>query len=295
MRCNLTVASRFRKNKPQLAEGLKILLQSSPVFDVHMERQSDGRMHQKCVVLYVEPEMGKELTGRGTQVMECEWTGNGLEVVHYYVTKKRLHLGNNRHQYMKVAFDQRGLVSSEMTLSLYGMIQKLPIASERSEYVKKRISGWEAYLRVMERNADVERLEIVVRGARLSQDFRKVTFELQKLPQKFDKYYGKSAVRLAQTNQNLGKVVQVQMSKRTIDVELERDLQEKARQGKWKVPSGGKLAFDNIAEMAQINRLKEGFKRLENGWAVNPNLEKLLFEKRPLVRKSKVPKVLKFK
>jgi len=290
MRCNLSMASRFRKNTKAVQE-LSAFLPTSPVFDVQVERISDGKLGHRRLNLYVE----SETEGEGTSVLECEWTGKGLEVGHFYVTKKRLNLGNNRQRKLRLSFDLRGLASSDMTLDLYAIIQSLPIASERSEYVKKRIGGWEAYLRVMERNADVERLEITVRGARLSQDFRKVTFDLQKLPNGFDKFYGKSSVKLAQTNQNLGKVVQVQMGKRTIDVELERDLQDRAREGKWKVPAGVKLAFDNVAEMAQINRLKEGFKRLENGWAVNPNLEKLLFEKRPLIRKAKVPEGLEFK
>ncbi|MGE6486959.1 AAA domain-containing protein [Paenisporosarcina sp. NPDC076898] len=289
-RCNLAVSSRFKKNKQKLAEEMTNLLNVSPVVDVHMERLSDGQTNQKRVSLYIETEAVE-----GTPVMECEWIGNGLEVVHFYITKKRLQLGNNRHLQMRMAFDRKGLVSTEMTLSLYRIIQALPIASDRSEYVKKRISSWESYLRVMERNADVERLEIGIRSARLSLDFRKVTFELHKLPNGFDKFYKKSAVKLVETNQSLGNVVQVQMGKRSIDIELTRDLQEKARTGKWRVPANGKLAFDNVAEMAQINRLKDGFKRLENGWAVNPNLEKLLFEKRPTVRKGKVPEDLSFK
>lgn len=273
-----------------MADELTSLLNVSPILDVHMERLTDGQANQRRVSLYIESEVVS-----GTPVMECEWIGNGLEVAHFYVTKKRLQLGNNRHMQLKMSFDRKGLVSTEMTLSLYRIIQSLPIASDRSEYIKKRISGWESYLRVMERNADVERLEIGIRNARTSPDFRKVTFELQKLPNGFDKYYKKSAVKLVETNQSLGNVVQVQMGKRTIDVELSKDLQEKAREGKWRVPVNGKLAFDNVAEMAQINRLKDGFKRLENGWAVNPNLEKLLFEKRPTVRKGKVPEDLAFK
>ncbi len=273
-----------------MVEELTRLLNASAIVEVHMERLADGQANQRRVSLYIDSE-----TIEGTPVMECEWIGNGLEVSHFYITKKRLQLGNNRHLHMKMAFDRKGLVSTEMTLTLYRIIQSLPIASDRSEYVKKRISSWESYLHVIERNADVDRLEIGIRGARLSPDFRKVTFELQKLPNGFDKYYKKSAVKLVETNQSLGNVVQVQMGKRSIDVELGRDLQEKARTGKWRVPANGKLAFDNVAEMAQINRLKDGFKRLENGWAVNPNLEKLLFEKRPTVRKGKVPEDLSFK
>lgn len=290
VRCNLKVSSRLKKNKPQMVAELDGFLNASPLVDVYMERLSDGQANQRRVSLYFDSEIVT-----GTRVMECDWTGNGFEVEHSYVTKKRLQLGNNRHMQLRLSFDRQGLAPSEMTLELYRIIQSLPIASERTEYVKKRISSWEAYLQVMERNADVEKLEIGIRMSRLSPDFRKVTFELQKLPNGFDKYYKKSAVRLVQTSQSLGNVVQVHMGKRTIDVELNRDLQEKARAGKWNVPSGGKLAFDNVAEMAQINRLKDGFKRLENGWAVNPNLEKLLFEKRPVVRKRKVEDDLEFK
>ena len=42
-----------------------------------------------------------------------------------------------------------------MPIELYTSIRELPIAQERSEYVKKRIASWEGYLRIQERNADV--------------------------------------------------------------------------------------------------------------------------------------------
>ena len=43
-----------------------------------------------------------------------------------------------------------------MPIELYTGLRELPIAEERSEYVKKRIASWEGYLRIQERNADVE-------------------------------------------------------------------------------------------------------------------------------------------
>ena len=42
-----------------------------------------------------------------------------------------------------------------MPIELYTSLRELPIAEERSEYVKKRIASWEGYLRIQERNADV--------------------------------------------------------------------------------------------------------------------------------------------
>ena len=100
MRCNLSVANRLKRNKPKVAQELSALLQSSPIFDVHMERLSDSRTNLRRAALYVEAEMVEESKGQGTQVIECEWNGNGFEAVHFYVKKKRLQLGNNRHKRM---------------------------------------------------------------------------------------------------------------------------------------------------------------------------------------------------
>lgn len=45
MRCNLTIGSKLRKYKPKVVEDLNVLLHSSSIFDVHMERLSDGKIN----------------------------------------------------------------------------------------------------------------------------------------------------------------------------------------------------------------------------------------------------------
>ncbi|MBO1911098.1 AAA family ATPase, partial [Microvirga sp. 3-52] len=48
------------------------------------------------------------------------------------------------------------------------------------------------------------------------------------------------------------------------------------------------------SELSQVKRLRKGFKDLQDGLAANANLEKVLFEKRPVVRISKQQKDLVF-
>lgn len=53
-------------------------------------------------------------------------------------------------------------------------------------------------------------------------------------------------------------------------------------------------SFSNFATLSQIRRLRNGFTKLEKGEAVNPNLETILFERRPTVRASKLREDIEF-
>ena len=61
-----------------------------------------------------------------------------------------------------------------MPIELYTSIRELPIAQERSEYVKKRIASWEGYLRIQESNADVADLTAAFSMASFNEDFSKL-------------------------------------------------------------------------------------------------------------------------
>ena len=66
-----------------------------------------------------------------------------------------------------------------MPIELYTSLRELPIAEERSEYVKKRISSWEGYLRIQERNADVADVTSAFSRASFNEDFSKLRLSLQ--------------------------------------------------------------------------------------------------------------------
>ena len=72
--------------------------------------------------------------------------------------------------------------------------------------------------------------------------------------------------------------------KKIIVVELNQRFQKKARSEQWLPTRNKSLVLTNFAELSQIRRLRKGFKDLQDGLAANANLEKVLFEERPVVQ-----------
>ncbi len=67
-----------------------------------------------------------------------------------------------------------------------------------------------------------------------------------------------------------------------------------ARKNEWQPWNFKEVIFSNFSELSQVKRLRKGFKDLQDGLAANANLEKILFEERPVVRISKQKQDLVF-
>ena len=181
-----------------------------------------------------------------------------------------------------------------MPIELYTSIRELPIAEERSEYVKKRIASWEGYLRIQERNADVADLTSAFSMASLNEDFSKLSLVCSGLKGKeWNTIKGFSA-KMKGLQNDIGNVVNVNRSKKIVEIELSRNYKEMARRNEWHPKSYKEVVFSNFAELSQVRRLRKGFKDLQDGLAANANLEKVLFEERPVVRISKKQQELVF-
>jgi len=295
IRCELSVTEKVEREFFKWAKGSRAFLHLQKSFYVHIEKQPNGKYEEIRVSLYIDPtrnEQVSEVLGGGTAVMECTWTGKSLQVNSFFVTKKKsLTLGSNRQYSTKMELVMNGSVPSDKILDLYTILKGLPIASERSEYVRKRISSWNAYLRIMEKNADVAELELPYQSARLNKDFSQLTFEVRDMPNGMDRNYRSASAKLVEGGQVLGRVARINKGKRSIDIDLDSSLSEKARKGIWQPAARGKIVLSNMGELSLVRRLKDGFRRLENGLAANPNLDKLLFEERPRVSNGKVPEM----
>ncbi|WHT48030.1 AAA domain-containing protein [Sporosarcina thermotolerans] len=92
------------------------------------------------------------------------------------------------------------------------------------------------------------------------------------------------SAKLKGSGDDLGNVVDVNRGKRTVKIELSRKYQAIARRGSLLPKDAREIVFSNFAELSQIRRLRRGFKDLQDGFAANPNLEKILFEERPVVQ-----------
>ena len=93
---------------------------------------------------------------------------------------------------------------------------------------------------------------------------------------------------------DIGNVVNTNRSKKIVEIELNRKYKEMARRNEWHPKSYKEVVFSNFAELSQVKRLRKGFKDLQDGLAANANLEKVLFEERPVVRISKKQQELVF-
>ncbi|WP_245827613.1 DEAD/DEAH box helicase [Paenisporosarcina indica] len=293
IRCELSVTDKVERDFFKWAKGSRAFLHLQKSFYVHIEKQPNGKYEEIRVSLYVDPTRNKkvsEVLGGGTAVMECTWTGKSLQVNNFFVTKKKsLTLGSNRQYSTKMELVMNGSVPTDKILDLYTILKGLPIASERSDYVRKRISSWNAYLQIMEKNADVAELELPFQSARLNKDFSQLTLEVRDMPNGIDRNYRSASAKLVEAGQVLGKVSKINKGKRSMDIDLDSSLSEKARKGIWQPAARGKLSLSNMGELSLVRRLKDGFRRLENGLSANPNLDKLLFEERPRVTNGKVP------
>lgn len=230
--------------------------------------------------------LAKRLQGK-VAVMECVYQHDGFLATGFHVRGRKEIVRTNRRLPTRLKFQLGRNTGATMPVDLYTSLRELPIAEERSDYVKKRISSWEGYLRIQERNADVADVTSAFSRASFSEDFSKLRLVCSDLKGPDWQVIKGFSAKMAGTSQDFGSVLNANRSKGVIEIELTRHYREMARQHKWQPKSFKEVIFSNFLELSQVRRLRKGFKDLQDGLAANANLEKVLFEERPTVRISK--------
>src|SRR5690606_26372586 len=75
----------------------------------------------------------------------------------------------------------------------------------------------------------------------------------------------------------------IKAANRIVEVELQSYIVKQLRE-KGLTLDKKEVVFSNFAALSQIRRLRQGFANLEKGLAVNPNLDRILFEEKPPVK-----------
>ncbi|MFC5465942.1 DEAD/DEAH box helicase [Lederbergia graminis] len=192
-----------------------------------------------------------------------------------------------------LTFDHKTLWNEPISVELLNLINRMPVAKEFSTYVKKRIASWEGYLKIQERAADIP--DMISRYSRLifNDDFSRVTITGCQLKDQEWKSLKDLSVKLKGMDQEIGKVLKANRSAATVEVELSKHMEQRAREQRLDTQSK-EVIFSNFATLSQVKRLRQGFKQLENGLAANPELERLLFENKPPVKEVKRKENLQF-
>ena len=153
-------------------------------FDVHIEKRPNNRQDNMSFSIFFDnvtnDVLSKRLNNR-VAVMECIYQNEGFLATGFQVRGRREPVQTNRRLPVRLKFLVGRSIGVAMPIELYTSIRELPIAQERSEYVKKRIASWEGYLSVEERNADVADLTTSFSQASLNEDFSKLTACLQRI------------------------------------------------------------------------------------------------------------------
>ncbi|WP_210468826.1 ATP-binding protein [Sporosarcina sp. 6E9] len=273
------------------------LFSMQEAFDIYIEKRPENRHGNMSFSIFFDNETNTVLAEKidnRVAVMECIYKNEGFLATGFHVRGRREPVRTNRRLPVRLKFLVNQRHGVPMPIELYTRLRELPIAEERSEYVRKRISSWEGYLAIQERNADIADITSVFSGASLNADFNKLQVICTGLKSNEWKAINNFSVRLKGIQNEIGAVINTNRSKKIVEIELNRKYQELARKNEWQPWTFKEVIFSNFSELSQVKRLRKGFKDLQDGLAANANLEKVLFEKRPVVRISKQQKDLVF-
>lgn len=265
-------------------------------FHVYIEKYPPAPDRVLSVALFLDTEKNKQLAEKYNEfVIVLHGVVEMDRVIVTNVTTRAVHtpVHINWRRPANLLFDVNFQRGERVALDLLNLIHEMPVAQESSTYVKKRIASWEGYLKIQERSADIPDMTTSFSGLIFNGDFTRVTITGLKLGEKEWKSLKDLSVKLKGIDQDIGKVLKANRSGQSIEVELHGYMEERARKQRLDV-SPKEVVFSNFATLSQVKRLRQGFKHLENGLAVNPDLERLLFENKPPVQPPKKQAVLKF-
>ncbi|TAA73081.1 AAA domain-containing protein [Planococcus salinarum] len=248
-------------------------------FQVFMERYPSGSDGSLSVALFFGREETRRLATdvKGLIVLHCVFRNHQLLVTNVTLRKAYQALGTNWQREESVVFtDSRDPVP----VAFINLINRMTPAKERSDYVKKRISSWEGYLKIQEQGMDIPDIKTPYSSFTFNPDFSRITLTGCRMNDKEWKSLRKLSVRLTGIEGDVGTVLKA--SNKAVEVELNPYIIKQLRE-KGHGLTHREVVFSNFAALSQIRRLRQGFTNLEKGLAVNPQLDRLLFEEEPKV------------
>lgn len=285
-RCPITLTNKAKEKIRELGFNERSFFLLEKSFHVYIEKYPQEADRILSVAMYFDNQENVRMAD----------TLNGLVVIlHCVVEQERFiatnvttraghtSLQSNWFRPLEITFDLNAQRREPVPHELLNLIHRMPVAQESSGYVKKRIASWEGYLKIQERSADIP--DMTSRYSRLiyNDNFSRVTIAGCQFEEKEWKLLKDLSVKLKGIDQDIGKVLKTNRSASTVEVELHGYMEEQARKHQLdKHPR--EVVFSNFATLSQVKRLRQGFKQLEKGLAANPELERLLFEKKPPVK-----------
>ncbi|MER1958344.1 MAG: AAA domain-containing protein [Solibacillus sp.] len=295
-RCHILLTNTAREAMKEHVSDEHAFFNLQQYFIVAIEKVSveDEQFH---VTLYFDNEKNLKLKNKFDErvvIMDCVFDKkNGLVAKSFRTRGKGTPVVTNRRATMKLHFVASRISGHTYNEAFLQALDELPIAQERFDYVNKRISSWEGYLKVLNKNADIEDIHARFSSVTYDADFSHAVFRISNLDKKQWKQLEGLSARLRGHIQEIGDVAKVRRNENTVEIALKPYFSNLARRNNLEFQSED-IEFSNAATKSQLKRLLKGFERLKEGLAANANLETILFEDKPKIAERKAGVVLDF-
>lgn len=295
-RCHILLTNTAREAMKEHVPDEHAFFNLQQYFIVSIEKVSveDNQLH---LTIYFDNQKNIKLKNKFDErvvIMDCVFDKkNGLVAKSFRSRGKGTPVVTNRRATMKLHFVASRISGHTYHESFLQAIEQLPIAQERFDYVNKRISSWEGYLKVLNKNADIEDINARFTSVTYDADFSHMTLRLANLDNKQWKQLEGLSARLRGYVQEIGDVVKVRRNDNTVELALKPFYSNLARRNELQFQSED-VEFSNAATKSQLKRLLKGFERLKEGLAANANLETILFEDKPTIAERKQTIALDF-
>ncbi|TCI60811.1 AAA domain-containing protein [Exiguobacterium sp. SH3S1] len=291
-----------------LLNGLTIreFLTTQNLYHIQIEKDN-GRDESLYLNFYLSPlknESVKTITDNKALVFSTVMKEDGFLVMASRVVPKHFGDDNIRRISQEVHFFIDEKSSFTLDQNLHQKIEALPVAREQSKIVKERLRSWEVYLDLMLEKAESNQADLVFHGLSISSNLREITLNIHNLQEQVAgkklrsanaTFYTKESEESSrEIEEQVGMVKRIDLFKNRITIELDEDYVDLLRRNRWVPKKIGTVKLNNYGDLSQARHLRNGFKNLQNGKSLNPNLEYLLFEEDPISDTSSLKQEFEF-
>lgn len=294
VRCHILLTKTAREAMMQHVPDEHAFFNLQQHFLVYIEKLAveDSQLQ---LTLYFDGRKNKKLAQKFPErivIMDCVFDKDGLLAKSFRTRGIGTPVATNRRAPLAMKFVASRINGHTYPDKFIETLAGLPIASERFDYVNKRISSWEGYLKVLNKNADIDDVQTTYSRMSFNADFTHMTLRVALDGKQWKQVKGLSA-RMPGFIQEVGDVVKVNRADSTVELELKPFIANLARKNDLHFQKET-VEFSNTATKSQLKRLLKGFERLKEGLAANANLETILFEDRPKIAERDTDMELEF-
>jgi len=289
MKCFIVLTNTAREAIKEHFADEHAFFQLQSSFHVYLEKQSIEETSLSLAIYFDNEQnsnLAKKMNGR-VVIIDCVFDSkNGLIAKNFRTKGKHTPVKTNRRKSMRIHFAPTRINGHTYPEAFLKTIAELPVAKDRYDYVNKRITSWEGYLKVLYKNANIDDIEARIQSVSYSSDCSVATLKLGGITNKEWKQIKGMNAYVKGVKSEIGEVVKTNAQQQTVDIELSPPISKLAKQQVFDFPSE-QVTFSNASTKSQLNRLLKGFEHLKEGLAANPNLENFLFEDEPKVANRK--------